>query len=512
MGGFPSFRVHLEELIRARTPLFYIGSIEIKRCLEELKSVAARLNAETQVFSLSRGIVEGNGEKTNTDPIAILDTIMKKSRNPVSRGQTLWVLPFYHLLLQSSEALIISKLRDIIEFNRFNESVIIIGIPGFTLPPELADIPVLDSPFPGRQDIKRMLNPDLPEEEQERLLRSCMGLRLREIEDLFSRSVVREGRIDPETIECLRIERLKKRGDKLLNIEYPKENLVYVGGMEVLKEWLEWRREGFLNPMLLQRMNLPSPRGVLLTGVPGCGKSLVCKAIAGSWGIPLVRLDLSKVYSATLGSSEQHLSQCLELTCLASPCIFWIDEIEKSFSLTDSRTDGGVSGRLLGTLLNFLQERESSVFVVATSNDLSKMSPEMVRKGRWDEIFFIDLPQREERKSIFEAIFGKYKISLDMDEGLPDFSEGFSGAEIDQGVVEACYKAISRKVPVNSFCIKEALRDTIPLSVAMDDKIQALRGWALANARPAGREVKLVRKGRQVVSFRSMEATDRDSK
>ena len=474
--------------------------------------ISTRLGAEIRVFNLSRGILEGGGDITNSDPISVLDTIMKRSKNTSSKNQTLWILPFFHLLLQSTEALIISKLRDIVEFNHFNETVIIIGIPGFALPPELGDIPALDLPVPDRQDVESMLDPLLSEEEKAKIGRSCFGLKLREIEDLFSRSFVRHGRIDPDTIEDLRIERLKKRSANLLTIEYSKETLAQVGGMEILKGWLKMRQEGFFNAKLLREMNLPSPKGVLFTGIPGCGKSLVCKAIAGSWGFPLIRLDLSRVYSASLGSSEQHLSQCLELTCQASPCVLWVDEIEKSFSLTDSRTDGGVSGRLLGTFLNFLQERGSSVFVVATSNDLSKMSPEMIRKGRWDEIFFIDLPLREERQSIFEATFRRYRIDQVIDEGILNFSEGFSGAEIEQAVIDACYKAIFQKVPVNSFYIKEALRDTVPLSAAMEDRIQALRRWALANARPAGREVKLVRKGRQVVSFRSMEANDRDSK
>ena len=499
--NFQLFREYLEELIQARTPLFYLGGVELKRCIQELEIVASRLNVNIQTFYLSRGILEGQEGKKATDPIGILDNIIKWVNTATSEKQTVWVLPFFHLLFQNSDALIISKLRDIVEFNKFNGTVVIIGIPNYKLPQELADIPVIEFPIPDRRCIESLLGPDLSNGDKDRIIKACLGFRLREIEDLFSRSMVRHGRIDPSAIEELRAELIKEKGNTFLDIEFPTENLDQVGGMRFLKDWLMLREMGFVNPDLLKERNLPMPKGILLTGVPGCGKSLICKAVAGSWKFPLVRFDPSKIYSTALGSSEKNLLDCLELVRIASPCVLWIDEIEKGFSVTDPRTDGGVSGRLLGTFLNFLQERDSPVFIVATANDPRSMPSEMYRKGRWDEIFFIDLPDEKERLSIFKLLFQKYGLNLSIDPEFLLFSEGFSGAEIEQAVVDACYEALFRNSFVNSFGIHRTLQKTVPLSVFMKEKIETLRTWAVARTRPANREETKVDPCKKVTSL-----------
>ena len=488
-------------MIQARTPLFYLGGIEIKRCIQELEIVASRLNARILSFHFSRGILESREEEKSSDPIGILDTIMKWVNATTSEKQTIWVLPFFHLLLQNCDALIISKLRDIVEFNKFNGTVVIIGISTYRLPPEFGDIPVLDFPIPDCRSIESLLGLDLSKDDKDRIIRACLGFRLREIEDLFSRSMVRHGRIDPSTLEELRAELIKRKGNTFLDIEFPGENLDQVGGMRVLKDWLRLREIGFIHPDLLKERNLPMPKGILLTGVPGCGKTLVCKAIAGSWKFPLIRFDPSKIYSTALGSSEKNLFDCLELVRIASPCVLWIDEIEKGFSITDPRTDGGVSGRLLGTFLNYLQERDSPVFIVATANDPRSMPSEMYRKGRWDEIFFIDLPEERERLSIFQILFQKYGLNLSIEPDFLLFSQGFSGAEIEQSVVDACYEALFRNTSVSSFDLYRALQKTIPLSVFMKEKIEALRIWAALRTRPANKEENGVGLHRKVTSL-----------
>lgn len=487
-NNFQSFRVSLEELIRARTPLFYLGAIEIKRCLEELEIVASRLNANLRTFHLSRGILESEEKDKAMDPIGILDAIIQWVHTAAPGRPTIWTLPFFHLLFQNSDALIISKFRDIVEFNKFNGTTVIIGLPHYSLPPELRDIPSLNFPIPDCPSITSLLDPHLLRDEKERISRACLGFRLREIEDLFSRSIARHGRIDPATIEELRMEFIKQKGDRFLDIAFPEETLAQVGGMKPLKDWLRLREAGLVRPDLFKKNHLPPPKGMLLTGVPGCGKSLLCKAIAGSWKFPLMRFDPSKLYSPALGTSEKNLSDVLELVRVASPCVLWIDEIEKGFSVADPRTDGGVSGRLLGTFLNFLQEREAPVFIVATANDPRFMPPEMYRKGRWDEIFFIDLPDEEERRSIFEILFRKYGLNLNIDPEFLSFSEGFSGAEIEQAVVDGSYEALFHNRTVSSFDIHRALQKTVPLSVFMREKIEALRNWAAARARYANRE------------------------
>lgn len=499
--SFQLFRENLEELIRARTPLFYIGSIEIKRCIQELEVVVSKVNARIQSFHLSRGVLETGEGKKSTDPIGILDTIIKWVNTTTSEKQTIWVLPFFHLLFQNSDALIISKLRDIVEFNKFNGTVVIIGISNYKLPPELADIPVLEFPIPNCRNIASFLSPDFSKDEKDRISKACLGFRLREIEDLFSRSMARYGRIDPSAVEELRAELIKQKGNTFLDVEFPRESLNQVGGMTGFKDWLRLREVGFLNPDLLKERNLPMPKGILLTGVPGCGKSLICKAVAGSWKFPLIRFDPSRIYATALGSSEKNLVECLELVRVASPCVLWIDEIEKGFSITDPRTDGGVSGRLLGTFLNFLQERDSPVFIVATANDPRSMPSEMYRKGRWDEIFFIDLPNEKERLSIFKILFQKYDLNLSIDTEFLLFSEGFSGAEIEQAIVDACYEALFLNSLVNSFGIHRALQKTIPLSVFMKEKIETLRTWAAARTRSANKEEIKIDPTRKVTSL-----------
>jgi len=496
--NFQSFKEHLEELIRARTPLFFLGGIEIKRCIQELEIVTSRLSGKIQVFHLSRGALESGEEKKSTDPLGVLDTITKWVSTTASEKQTIWVLPFFHLLFQNSDALIISKLRDIVEFNKFSGTVVIIGVPNYKPPPELADIPMLDFLIPDCRSIESLLSPDLSKDDKDRISRACLGFRLREIEDLFSRSIVRHGRIDPSTIEELRAELIEQKGNTFLDIGFPKENLEQVGGMKVLKDWLRLREACFMNPDLLIEKKLPMPKGILLTGVPGCGKSLICKAIAGSWKFPLIRFDPSKIYSSALGSSEKNLFDCLELVRIASPCVLWIDEIEKGFSITDPRTDGGVSGRLLGTFLSFLQDRDSPVFIVATANDPRSMPSEMYRKGRWDEIFFIDLPDEKERLSIFNILFQKYSLNLGIDSEFLLFSEGFSGAEIEQAVVDASHEALFRNSFVSSFDIHRALQKTVPLSIFMKEKIEALRTWASARTRRANKEETMVNPRRKV--------------
>jgi hypothetical protein len=393
--------------------------------------VSSEAGAEIQVFNVATGLLESKDKKATTDPVAVLDLILRHSRESALGKQTLWVLPFFHLLLRISDALIISKLRHIIEFSKFKDTVVLIGLPGAWLPQELSDVPVIDLPLPNREEIRSLLDYPISEEGKDRIEKACLGFPMREVEDLVSMSRVRKGRLDPSTIENLRGEMIRKKGHGLVDIEFPTDALDRVGGMEVLKAWLEKRKCAFLNHEKLQEMNLPAPKGIFLVGVQGCGKSLVCKAVAGSWGLPLLRLDPARLYSPALGSSERNLHAALQFARSVSPCVFWIDELEKGFSPTDSRTDGGVSGRVLGTFLNFLQDPGALIFFVATSNDLGPLPPEMLRKGRWDEIFFIDLPHPGERRSIFETLLRKYRFEVevggDMEELIVTIQRGCEG-------------------------------------------------------------------------------------
>jgi len=483
--GIVLFREQLAEMIRARTPLIYLGTIEVKRSLEEIRMVCSEVGAELRVFSLASGVLEFGREKMSTDPIALLDMIMKQSKKATLEStHTIWALPLFHLFLRQPEALILSRLREIIEFGKFMHTVIITGCPNFSLPPEIADVPTMELPLPTLQEIRGMLDYPIPAEDKKEIGKNLLGFRMNEIEELIARSLVRQGRVDSETIKGLRDDWVRKKANDCLEISFPRETLDQVGGMGALKRWLELRKPALLDFAAFKKYGLPAPKGILLTGVPGCGKSLVCRAIAGSWGLPLLRLDPAKIYSSSLGASEKNFLDSLAIASSVSPCVFWIDEIEKGFSPTDSQTDGGVSKRILGTFLNFLQERESSVFVVATSNNLSSLPPEMLRKGRWDEIFFIDLPSFEERPIIFQVLLKKYRCELNIDEDLLSLSKGYSGAEIEQAIIAALYEAFSRKASVHLLDIKRNLHDITPISASMKKMMETLREWGNSFARP----------------------------
>lgn len=397
-GGIIQFREQLTELIRARTPLIYLGTIEVKRSLEEIRIVSSEVGADLQIFSLASGLLTAGREKTNTDPIGILDMILNHARKPTLEKQTVWALPLFHLLLRQPEALILSKLRDFIEFNKFMDTVIITGSSGFTLPPELSDVPAIDFPLPNRQEIRALLDCSLAEKNKDRIEKAFLGLERHEIENLIARSLVRKGGLELETIESLREELLQKRANDCLEIHFPKESLDQVGGMETFKQWLEQRKSAFFDA-------------------------------------------------------------------------------------------------------EALQERSSPVFVAATSNDLSSLPPEMLRKGRWDEIFFIDLPSTKERQSIFKALLQKYRCPLEVDDDLVSFSEGYSGAEIEQAIIAAAYDALFRKSAIHLFDIKRTLRAIIPLSVSMKERIENLRIYGHAVARPVTHGRNLTAHAGNILSF-----------
>lgn len=271
--------------------------------------------------------------------------------------------------------------------------------------------------------------------------------------------------------------------DGVLHYEYSTVAIADVAGLQRLKSWLAERKAVVLNAGA--HAGLDAPKGVLLFGVQGGGKSLAAKAIAGAWGLPLLRLDMAALYNKFVGETERNLRDALKLADTMSPCVLWIDEIEKGLAQGDS--DNATSKRLLGTLLTWMAERKTQVFLVATSNDISALPPELMRKGRFDEIFFVDLPDAETRRSIFAIHMKKRGLS---DKGfdlsaLADISDGFTGAEIEQAVVSATYTAAAQGEPVVAAFLANAILNTSPLSVVMAEKMAQLRSWAQDRAVPA---------------------------
>ena len=261
----------------------------------------------------------------------------------------------------------------------------------------------------------------------------------------------------------------------VLSFEYDTAQFTEVGGLRNLKKWLQERHDGVLG---LESGGLDPPKGIMLLGIQGSGKSLAAKAVAGMWGLPLLRLDFGSLYNKFFGETERNLRQSLALADMMSPCVLWLDEIEKGIST--SQSDNGISQRLLGTLLTWMAERKSMAFIVATSNDISQLPPELVRKGRLDEIFFVDLPASETRQEIFQIHLEKRKEkAADFDLlALARQSEGYSGSEIEQAIVSALYSvaAVDRKLATAD--LLDSISKTNPLSIVMFEKIQSLREWA----------------------------------
>ena len=309
-----------------------------------------------------------------------------------------------------------------------------------------------------------------------KLARNLRGLSENDATRLARTAIFQDGVIDESdvsTISKAKFELIDMEG--VLSFEYDTEQFGAIGGLGTLKEWVKLRETVFLGS---QEATSDSPKGLMLLGVQGSGKSLAAKAIAGVWSIPLLRLDLAALYNKFIGETEKNLRASLAQAELMSPCVLWIDEIEKGMATGDQ--DGGTSARLLGTLLTWMAERKSKVFIVATSNDVSKLPPELMRKGRLDEVFFVDLPPSEIREEIFDIHLSKRHFKCDNFDlkRLAELSDGFSGAEIEQVVVSAAYQASARRNPLAMEHLESALANTFPISIVMAENVQALRSWA----------------------------------
>ncbi len=297
-----------------------------------------------------------------------------------------------------------------------------------------------------------------------------------------------KGRLDGEALEIVAAEKqqiIRKSG--LLEFYASDEALSTVGGLDTLKEWLRKRVRAF-GPEA-RAFGLPEPKGILLVGVQGCGKSLVAKSVANSWRLPLLRLDVGALFSSLVGSSEQNLRNAIKLAESIAPVVLWVDEIEKGFSGVGSSnvSDAGTAARVFGSFITWLQEKNAPVFVIATANDVRALPPELVRKGRFDEIFFVDLPSAVERQEIWRIhLLKRNRNPADFDlNQLAMASDRLSGAEIEQAVIAGLYDAFDAGRPLQMDDLLNVLQETVPLSTMMSEEIDALRAWAERRARPA---------------------------
>jgi SpoVK/Ycf46/Vps4 family AAA+-type ATPase len=367
------------------------------------------------------------------------------------------------------------------------------------LPPEIEkDITFIDNPLPDCEELRHIFEGVLDSisdsgtkvtaPKQEELISAALGLTPLEAENAFAYAYVKHKTFDEHaliTVQELKTSFINKSG--VLEFVPRQYDLDDIGGLATLKEWLSLRKLAFTPEA--KEFGLSTPKGVLLAGVPGAGKSLSAKALSAAWELPLLRFDVGKVFHSLVGESEQKMREALLMAEAMSPCILWIDEIEKAFSGTTNGGDGGVTSRIFGQFLTWMQEKTAPVFIFATANHIHSLPPEFLRKGRFDEFFFVDLPDEEERHVILNIHFAKKKRNpSDFDlELLVRESDGFSGAELESCISQSLFKAFSQNRDVVTLDVLSTMQSTTPLSETMKEHIDALRKWAKERAKPASK-------------------------
>jgi SpoVK/Ycf46/Vps4 family AAA+-type ATPase len=484
-------------LIRARYPIIYVVSWEERRVEDAIRAVAG---SGKKVYTWS--VTEGLQPQPTTGGAA---TTALAAMEFVERCAEDAVFVFRDLHASILDSVITRRLRDLVVRLKNSRKTLVILAPMLRLPPDLEkDVTVVDYPLPSYDDLGALLDlvvekmrrdradvdVDLSPDEREQVIKAAQGLTLAEAESVLARSLVEKRAFDVGVILSEKEQIVRKSG--LLEYYPATEKFAEVGGLDALKDWLAKRKSGFTKKA--RDFGLPEPRGLLLLGVQGCGKSLSAKAIASLWNLPLLRLDVGRIFSGIVGSSEQNIRRAIQVAESVAPVILWMDEMEKGFAGVKSSpfSDAGTTSRVFGTFVTWLQEKTAPVFVVATANDVSQLPPELLRKGRFDEIFFVDLPDEEERKEIFRIHLAKRNrdsARFDID-SLAAASAGFSGAEIEQAVVSALYDAFGSGQELSTEHVMSAVKNSVPLSVTMAEQIAELRAWADKRARKASEGVR----------------------
>ena len=491
----------LNILVQAQYPLIYLITPEEERAEQAIAKIA-KDNAEYKqvfVWTVTRGMIEygqttqATQHNTVSPEAAIEWTIRQK-------GGGIYIFKDLHPFLDGP--VIVRWLRDAIASFKGTDKVIILMSPLQTVPIELEkEVVVLDYPLPNLSELNQVLCERLAKsrgnrldtETREKLLKAALGLTKDEAEKVYRKAQVKAGKLTESEVEIVLSEKkqLIRRNGILEYIEED-ETLNSVGGLEELKGWLKQRSNAFTERA--REYGLPQPKGMLILGVPGCGKSLIAKTTSRLWGLPLLRLDMGRVYDgSTVGRSEANLRSALKTAESISPVILFIDELDKAFAGGGGSgdSDGGTSGRIFGSFLTWMQEKKSPVFVMATANRVERLPGEFLRKGRFDEIFFVDLPSSAERQDIFRIHLGKRRSEINRFdlEQLTKVSDGFSGAEIEQAIIAAMYDAFAQDREFTQLDIIAAIKATLPLSRTMTEQVTALRDWARQRARPASASV-----------------------
>ncbi len=490
----------LSILIQAQYPLIYLNTSEEERA-EKAIAIVAQIKPSRQVFvwTVTHGMVEyaQNGTVTQHNTISPEAALEWTTRQ---KDPAIFIFKDLHAFIESPA--VTRWLRDAIANFKGTQKSIILMSAVQTIPIELEkEVVVLDFALPKIDELEEVLASQLGQirvkkltpEAKEKLLRAALGLTRDEAEKVYRKAQVTTGRLTEAEVEIVLSEKqqLIRRNGILEYIEYD-EGISAVGGLSELKHWLKQRSNAFTQKA--RDYGLPQPKGMMILGVPGCGKSLIAKTTSRLWSLPLVKLDMGRVYDgSTVGRSEANLRNALKSAESISPVILFIDELDKAFAggAGSADSDGGTSSRIFGTFLTWMQEKKSPVFVMATANRIDRLPGEFLRKGRFDEIFFVDLPNFDERRDVFEIHLNKRRSDVarfDFDQ-LSNVSEGFSGAEIEQAIIAAMYEAFAQDREFTQLDIISAVKSTTPLSRTMTEQVAALRDWARLRARPAATSV-----------------------
>ncbi len=478
----------LEVLILSHHPFICVETVEEVRVESLLRYLADKMKIPFYTWKRTKGLRNANDSDELLgchEPVALLAHISHIDKEAI---YYLRELPAY-----LKEPMVIEKIKEVGEKYSQHRGAIVLSSVELNLPPEAMQyVTFVPLKQPKRDDYEFLLkkitddmakrlnmNLKMNERNCDYIINALKGLTFLEAEKVLTKAIVVNKKVDLSVLNTV-LEVKKRIIEREGVLEYyPHDSsLAEVTGMTILKDWLQKRKKIFLYPEKAAEFGLPFPKGALLLGVQGCGKSLCAKVVAKDWGLPLLKLDPSNLYQKYVGESERNLKKAIQISERMAPLVLWVDEIEKAFA--QGGGDCGVSKRILGTFLSWLQEKKAHVFVFATSNDVSKLPPELLRKGRFDEIFFVDLPLDEARENILKVHLRKRKCepeSFDLKE-LVQLSHGFSGAEIEQAIISGLYTAFSKDLKLSHDILVRELKLTCPLSITMKEKVENLRRWA----------------------------------
>jgi vesicle-fusing ATPase len=477
--------------VAAGTPLLAISTENEQRATHLIHSAATHAIkglAAPQIWSCTEGF---DGVADTKEPIAALRWALEQ------QGHGVYIFLDMHWYWNDNP-IIQRLLVNFAQQRSATRKCLVFLAQSIKVPENLSNYIVhLSHPLPNAQELANFLengrsnDPFLDQilsqkDALSKLVIAAQGLDLIRLERALRMAKITRGQDVKEVIAALHLDK-KQALQQTGIIEFVENDLDgdHVGGMDNLKHWMDKREQAFGSEELSQGNNLPS--GVLLMGISGCGKSLFVKAIASRWGLPLVRLDMATIYAGTHGSPESSLHRACQLAEAMAPCVLWIDEIESGISEQGFKSGGGSSSRVLGYFLTWMQEKKSPVFVAATANAIEMLPAEVLRKGRFDEIFYIALPGLVERQEIFRIHITRHGLDPEIfdPETLAHSSKGFSGAEIEQAVASACFEALALKRPLSAKDIMEAISRTVPISVTMAEQIKKIEAWAFKRAVPA---------------------------